>query len=98
MYSTSGLSMRPRNWRAYADRDSTVAALAFGVDGVEGEGALAGAGDAGYDDELVAGDGYVYVLEVVFAGAANDDVLKGHGGRVSSSWLGIDCNGFGLMA
>ena len=49
-----------------------VASLAFGVDGVEGEGRLAGAGEAGDDDELVARDLDVDVLEVMLAGAAND--------------------------
>ena len=56
-----------------------VAALAFGVDGVEGEGGFAGAGEAGDDDELVAGDVDVDVLEVMLAGAANDDGVEGHG-------------------
>ena len=52
-----------------------VAALSLGVDRVEGEGALAGAGHAGYHHELVARDGDVDVLEVVLASAANDDVF-----------------------
>ena len=55
-----------------------VAALALGVDGVEGQGALARARNAGNDHQLVAGDGDVYVLEVVLAGAANNDVLQRH--------------------
>ncbi len=55
-----------------------VAALALGVDGVEGERALAGAGEAGDDDELVAGDVDVDVLEVVLAGAADDDGIERH--------------------
>ena len=38
------------------------AALAFGEEDVEGEGGFAGAGEAGDDDELVAGDLQVYVL------------------------------------
>ena len=46
-----------------------VAALALGVDGVEGEGGFARAGEAGDDDELVAGDFERNVLEVVHAGA-----------------------------
>ena len=55
-----------------------VAALALGVDGVEGQGGLAGAGQAGDDDQLVARDLDVDVLQVVLAGAANDDGV-GHG-------------------
>ena len=50
-----------------------VAALAFGVEGVEREAGLAGAGDAGDDDELVARDLKVDVLEIVFPRAADDD-------------------------
>ncbi len=44
-----------------------VAALALGVDGVEGQRALARPGQAGEDDELVAGQLEVDALEVVFA-------------------------------
>ncbi len=51
-----------------------VAALAFGVDGVEGEGGLAGAGEAGDDGEGVARDGDVDVAQVVLARAADGDV------------------------
>ena len=61
-----------------------VAALALGEDGVEGEAALAGAGEAGDDDELVARDGDVDVLEVVLARAADDDAIMRHG---RSSWM-----------
>ena len=50
-----------------------VAALALGVDGVEGERRLARAGQAGEDDELVARDGDVDVLEIVLARAADGD-------------------------
>ena len=49
------------------------AALAFGEEDVEGEGGLAGAAEAGDDDELVARDVEGDVLEVVFAGAAELD-------------------------
>ena len=50
-----------------------VFALAFGVEGVEGEGRFAGAAGAGEDDELVAGDGDVDVLEIVLARAFDAD-------------------------
>ncbi len=59
-----------------------VAALAFGVDGVEGEGGLAGAGEAGDDGEGVARDADVDVAQVVLARAADGDVCDAHG-RVS---------------
>ena len=48
-----------------------VAALAFGVDGVEGERGFAGAGDSADDGEGVVGDVDVDALEVVGAGAAD---------------------------
>ena len=51
--------------------------LALGVEGVEGERGLAGAGDAGQDDEGVPGDVEVQVLEVVLARAANSDLVHG---------------------
>ncbi len=50
-----------------------VATLAFGVDGIENEGRLAGAGDAGYNGEEVVGDGEGDVFEIVDAGAADED-------------------------
>ena len=50
-----------------------VAALALGVDRVEGEARLAAAGQAGDDDEAVARERDVDVLEVVFARAAHDE-------------------------
>ena len=56
-----------------------VAALAFGVDGVEGEGAFAGAGEAGDHGEGVAGDADVDVAQVVLARPAHRDVGDGHG-------------------
>ena len=43
IWSTSGFSIWPRNWRAYALQALDVAALALGVDRVEGEAGLAGA-------------------------------------------------------
>ena len=56
-----------------------VAALALGVDGVEGKGAFAGAGDAGNHHQLVAGDGDIDILQVMLARPFDDDVLLGHG-------------------
>ena len=51
---------------------------ALGVDGVEGEGALARAGEAGDNHELVTGNGDVDVLEVMLAGAFYEDGLTRH--------------------
>ena len=55
-----------------------VAPLALGVDRVEREAALAAAGQAGDDDEPVARERDVDVLEVVLARAAHDDLILGH--------------------
>ncbi len=48
-----------------------VAALALGIDGVEGERGFAGAGQAGEHHQLVARNFQVDVLEIVLARAAN---------------------------
>ncbi len=50
-----------------------IAALALGVDRVEGERGLAGAGEAGENDELVARDRQIDVLQIVLARAAHHD-------------------------
>ena len=55
-----------------------VAALAFGVDGVEGERAFAGAGEAGDDGEGVARDAHVDVAQIVLARPAHRDVSDRH--------------------
>ncbi|OPZ09122.1 MAG: hypothetical protein BWZ08_00672 [candidate division BRC1 bacterium ADurb.BinA292] len=56
-----------------------VAALAFGVNRVEGERALARAGQAGHDGQRLARDGDVDVFEVMLRGAGDDDVAKAFG-------------------
>ena len=50
-----------------------IAALALGIDGVEGERGFAGAGQAGEHHQLVARDVEIDVLEVVLARAADRD-------------------------
>ena len=55
-----------------------VAALALGVDGVEGERGFAGTRQAGEHHELVARELDVDVLEVVLAGAADRDDAAVH--------------------
>ena len=64
-----------------------VAALALGVDRVEGKARLATPGQAGDDDEPVAREGDRDVLEVVFAGTANEDPVLRHR---ACSLTGID--------
>ncbi len=54
-----------------------VAALALGVDRVEGKARLAGPREPGDHDQRVAGQLDVDVLEVVLAGAGDDDSLRG---------------------
>ncbi len=58
-----------------------IAALALGIDGVEGERAFARARKAGHDHELLARNVEIDALEIVLAGAAHADevVLFGHG-------------------
>ena len=55
-----------------------VAALALGIDRVEGEGAFAGARQAGDHGERVARDRDGDVAKIVLAGAADVDVRKTH--------------------
>ena len=50
-----------------------VAALALGEDGVEGEGGLAGAGQAGEHDHGIARQVQVHVAQVVLAGTLDDE-------------------------
>ncbi len=69
-----------------------VAALAFGVDGVKGERALAGAGEAGDDGEGIAGNGDGDVAEIVLAGPADVDV-----GEVLARGLGRRGQVFSLL-
>ena len=63
-----------------------IAALALGIDGVEGERRLAGAGQAGHHDQLVARQVEIDVLEIVLARAANGKVfMVGHGRSAASN-------------
>ncbi|OPZ82265.1 MAG: hypothetical protein BWY77_00253 [bacterium ADurb.Bin431] len=55
-----------------------VAALSLGIKGVEGEGGFAAPREAGDHDQPVARDFEIDILEIVFAGAANDDMLFFH--------------------
>ena len=55
-----------------------VAALAFGVDGVEGKGGLAGAGETRDHGEGVARNADVDVAQVVLTRSADGDVSDAH--------------------
>ena len=55
-----------------------VAALALGEDGVEGQAALAAAGEAGDDHQLVARDDDVNIFEVMLAGTTNHNPVLRH--------------------
>jgi hypothetical protein len=70
-----------------------IAALAFGIDRVEGERGFAGARQAGHHHKLAARDVHVDVLEVVFLGAAHaDEGGFGHGAFCSlGEKAGKDC-------
>src|SRR5215211_5512053 len=54
-----------------------VSPLAFGVDGVEGQRRFAAPGDAGHDYHHVARQGDGYVLQIVLARPADDDLVLG---------------------
>ena len=66
-----------------------IAALALGIDGVEGERRLAGTRQAGEHDQLVARNGDVDVLQIVLARAADGD-HAGVGGLGSSDFSVMD--------
>ena len=51
-----------------------IAPLPLGIDGVEGEGGFPRAREPGQNDERVARNLHVDVLQIVFPGAANDDL------------------------
>ena len=63
-----------------------VAALAFGVEGIKGQAALARAGNPRDDDQLVAGDLDGDVLQVMLARAAHNDLVLRHG-CLSRCWV-----------
>ena len=55
-----------------------ISALAFSINGIKGKRAFPRAGNTGDNDELITGDGDVYILQVVFAGAFNHDGIQRH--------------------
>ncbi len=74
-----------------------VAALAFGIDGVEGQRALARAGEAGDHRERIAGDAHADVAQVVLARPAHRDVSDGHDEAMWERRAVPDCNITGLQ-
>src|SRR5690606_36024112 len=76
-----------------------ITALALVEQDVEGDGALAGAGQAGDDGELLARDADVDVLEVVLAGVVDLDGLVADvaGGRIPNLGSGARCRS-GVLA
>ena len=57
-----------------------VATLTLGIQGVEGERRLAASRQPGEHDQLVAGKDEIEALEVVLAGAVDDDGVVRHAG------------------
>ena len=49
--------------------------LTFGINGVESQAGFSGAGQAGEYHQFVSGDGQVNVLQVVFSGTLNDQLI-----------------------
>ncbi len=68
-----GLLHLPEELAGVGGKGLDVAALALGIDGVEGERRLAGAGQPGDHHQLVARQGDVDVLQIVLARAADLD-------------------------
>ena len=86
-----GLVHLPQELAGVGAQALHVAALALGVDRVEGEAALAGAGQTGEDDQPVARQLDVDVAQVVLAGAADDDAFGGgRGGAGTHRFDDID--------
>ncbi len=73
-----GLAHLPQELAGIAGKAFHVAALAFGVDGVERQRALPRAGKAGDDHQLVARDNDIDVLEVVLARTLDNDGALRH--------------------
>src|SRR6185312_8830166 len=53
-----------------------VAALSFGIDGVESERGLAGAAEAGDDRQTISGDSDINIAKIMLPGARNRDFAQ----------------------
>ncbi|OWK18441.1 hypothetical protein AJ88_05155 [Mesorhizobium amorphae CCBAU 01583] len=68
-----------------------IAALAFGIDGVEGKRRLAGPRQAGHDDQAVTRQVEIDILQIVFARPANGKVfMVGHRRSPPQVWNSWD--------
>ncbi|PFW73337.1 hypothetical protein COL23_19920, partial [Priestia aryabhattai] len=63
-----------------------IAALALGIDGVEGERRFPGAGKAGHDDQLVAWQVKIDALEIVLARTTYGNSLQFAHRRMQVPW------------
>ncbi len=70
-----GLVHAPQELTGVGGQGLHVAPLSLREDRVEGQGALAGAGEPGDDDQLVPGKFDVYVLQIVFPSALDDQLI-----------------------
>ena len=75
-----------------------VAALALGVDGVEGERRFTGAGEAGDHRQRVARDADVDVAQIVLARAAHRNVTDGHFGKKAEGSCGVTLDNYPVFA
>jgi hypothetical protein len=73
-----------------------VAALPFGIDGIEGEARFAGAGQAGDDRQRIARNIDVHALEIVLAGTPHLNVSQ-HGRSVPYLFDAGKCPGRGKI-
>src|SRR5690606_23894683 len=75
----------PKELPRVAGKAFDVAALSFGVERVECQRTLPRPGNARQADQLIVGDSEFDALEVMFAGAANENIRSGHKRRVDPS-------------
>ena len=71
-----GLAHTPKKLPGIRGETLHVAALAFCIQGVEGQRRFAASTHAGYHDKLVVGDVDVDVLEIIDAGAFDFDLVS----------------------
>ena len=73
MAFTRGRSMAVHELPGIGREGFHIAALALGVEGVQGQGGLAGAADARHHGKTMQGDLQVQILEIVLAGPLDFD-------------------------
>ena len=77
MASTSGLLHEPEELAGVCGERFDIPSLSFGVDGIECQCGLAGAGKAGNDDELIAGELDGDIFEVMLSCPPDRDLFHG---------------------